>query len=115
MARKKRPEVLKGNTDKIKTGCGNLYLTLNQDDKGELYEVGARIGKSGSCARSLLEVISILSSIILQGEDRADIIKTFKKHLRDVNCGQEFREGDKRYGSCIDKIAQKVLVALKEE
>ena len=112
---KKRPDVLEGKTEKILTGCGNLYLTINKDNEGIPCEVRLQIGKSGSCARSLLEVIGIQQSIMLQYIEKDIIVKDFKKHLRGVNCGQEFRMGDKRYGSCIDKVAQRVLVELKEE
>lgn len=115
MAKQERPRTLKGNTEKIQTGCGSLYLTINEDNDGTPYEVRAQIGKSGSCARSLLEVIGILMSIIFQNVDTAIAVKSLKRHLRGVNCGSEFREGDKRYGSCIDKIAHKALIRLKEE
>ena len=112
---KERPKVLKGKTEKILTGCGNLYITINSDEKEEPCEVRLQIGKSGSCARSLLEVIGIQWSIMLQYIDKDVIIKNLKKNIRGVSCGQEFRLDDKRYSSCIDKIAQRMLVELKEE
>ena len=112
---KKRPKVLNGKTEKILTGCGNLYITINNDEGGEPCEVRLQIGKSGSCARSLLEVIGIQQSIMLQHIDKEVIVADLKKHLRGVSCGQEFRLEDKRYSSCIDKIAQRILVELKEE
>ena len=111
---KKRPTVLNGKTEKIKTGCGSLYLTINEDNNSPC-EVRLQMGKSGSCVRSMLEVIGILISIIFQNVDHKIAIKSIKRHLRGVSCGQEFREGDKRYSSCLDKIAQRILVELKEE
>lgn len=115
MAKRERPDVLKGKTEKIKTGCGNLYLTINEDEDGSPYEVRAQIGKSGSCARSMLEVIGILMSIIFQNVDKEIVTKSIKRHLRGVSCGSEFKEGDKRRMSCLDVIAQRALVSLKEE
>ena len=112
---KKRPDVLKGTTEKIITGCGSMYLTINKNEEEEPCEVRIQIGKSGSCARSLLEVIGVYQSILLQHVDNDIIVKKLKKHLRDVNCGAEFRIGDKRYGSCIDKFAHRLLQELKEE
>ncbi len=112
---KKRADVLKGETEKIKTGCGNLYLTINKDDDNVPCEIRLQIGKTGSCARSLLEVIGIQQSIMLQHIDKDIIVKDFKKHLRGVNCGAEFRICDKRYGSCIDKIAERILIEMGEE
>ena len=76
---KKRPDVLEGKTEKILTGCGNLYLTINQDN-GVPYEIRAQIGKSGSCARSMLEVIGILISIIFQNVDKEIAVKSLKRH-----------------------------------
>ena len=115
MLRNKRPVTPHGKTDKIKTGCGTLYLTLKRDEEGSPMELRIQMGKSGSCVRSMLEVIGILLSIIFQNVETEDAVNALKKHLRGVNCGTEYREGDKRYSSCLDKIAQKVLVELKEE
>lgn len=112
---KKRPSVLKGETEKVQTGCGSLYLTINEDEGGSPCEMRLQMGKSGSCVRSMLEVIGILMSIILQNVDKGPAINALKKHLRGVSCGQEFREGDARYASCLDKIAHRVLIKLKEE
>jgi len=112
MAKKKRPDVLRGSTEKIKTGCGNLFLTINEHEE-EPYEISARIGKSGSCVRSMLEVIGILLSIIFQNCEK-DVIKKTVNHLLSVSCGQEFREGDARRMSCLDVIAERVKKLEKE-
>ena len=115
MARKKRPDVLSGKTQKIKTQCGNLYLTLNSTPEDGLIETRIELGKSGNCVNTLLKVIAILTSIILQYLELDDIIKVFKRHLRGVSCGNPFMDKNKKYGSCIDKFAQVMLVDLKEE
>ena len=61
----KRPTILMGQTSKIKTPLGNLYLTLNEKD-GKAYEVFCQIGKAGSDITAFTEAISRLISIALQ-------------------------------------------------
>lgn len=59
---KDRPEVLQGVTQKIKTGYGNLYVTVNMlDDKP--FEVFAQIGKSGYSTMADTEAICRLISL----------------------------------------------------
>ena len=61
-----RPEgVLKGETWKIMTGDGNLYVTLNEKDY-DLFEVFCNIGNEGSIVSSFTEAIGKLISTSLQ-------------------------------------------------
>ncbi len=59
---KDRPEVLQGVTQKIKTGYGNLYVTVNTLD-GKPFEVFAQIGKSGYSTMADTEAICRLISL----------------------------------------------------
>ncbi len=60
-----RPEELRGITTKIKTGYGNLYVTINMlDDKP--FEVFAQIGKSGYSTLADTEAICRLISLGLR-------------------------------------------------
>ncbi len=61
----KRPEILTGITEKIKTGYGNLYVTINMLD-GRPFEVFASIGKSGYSTMADTEAICRLISLALR-------------------------------------------------
>jgi len=60
-----RPDVITGRTQKILTGYGALYVTVNEDEKG-LFEVFAQIGRGGGYTASFTEGIARLASLCLR-------------------------------------------------
>jgi ribonucleoside-diphosphate reductase alpha chain len=75
---KDRPQVLKGVTEKIKTGYGNLYVTINTMD-GKPFEVFAQIGKSGYSTMADTEAICRLVSLAFRsGVPVEKVIKQLK-------------------------------------
>jgi ribonucleoside-diphosphate reductase alpha chain len=75
---KDRPETLHGITDKIKTGFGNLYVTINAH-QGKPFEVFAQIGKSGYDTMADTEAICRLISLALRsGVDTEEIIEQLR-------------------------------------
>lgn len=73
-----RPDVVFGFTQKVKTGLGELYLTVNEID-GKPFEVFATIGKSGRSVTAKAEAIGRLVSLALRsGVDVADIVGQLK-------------------------------------
>lgn len=75
---RKRPAITHGVTERIRTGEGNLYVTMNEDNFG-LCEVFTTIGKAGGNAAAQSEAISRLISLALRsGIDPHEIIKHLK-------------------------------------
>jgi ribonucleoside-diphosphate reductase alpha chain len=46
-----RPKSVSGITERIETGCGHLYVTVNFIDN-KVVEVFAGLGKCGGCSKS---------------------------------------------------------------
>ncbi len=73
-----RPDIVFGFTQKVKTGLGELYLTVNEVD-GKPFEVFATIGKSGRSVTAKAEAIGRLVSLALRsGVSVADIVGQLK-------------------------------------
>ena len=68
-----RPETLEGFTSKIKTGLGQLYVTVTELD-GHPFEVFATIGKSGRSTTAKTEAIGRLVSLALRAGVKVDAI-----------------------------------------
>lgn len=70
---RQRPDVMHGFTQRVQTGLGTLYLTVNEMD-GRPFEVFATIGKSGHSVTAKAEAIGRLVSLALRsGVDVRDI------------------------------------------
>ena len=75
---RQRPDVLEGFTQKVNTGLGVLYLTVNEVD-GRPFEVFATIGKSGHSIMAKAEAIGRLVSLALRsGVDVRDVVAQLK-------------------------------------
>ena len=106
-----RPLVTSGSTVRMTTGCGYLYVTINEDERG-LFEIFARMGKTGGCAASQTEAIGRLISLALRsGIDPAAIIK----QLRGIRCPVPAPLSKERCLSCPDAIGQALEIYLKRK
>lgn len=73
-----RQEITYGVTRRVRTGEGNLYITINEDDEG-LCEVFTTIGKAGGMASTQAEAISRLISLALRsGVDAGEVVRQLK-------------------------------------
>ncbi len=98
---RKRAKRTTGITERVNTGCGSLYVTINSDDAG-LCEVFSTLGKAGGCASAQLEAVCRLITLALRsGVDASAVVK----QLRGIRCPSIAWEGGKSVLSCADAIA----------
>ena len=75
---RQRPPVTHGVTERVNTGEGNIFVTINEDEHG-ICEIFSTIGKAGGNAAAQSEAISRLISIALRsGIDPQEIIGQLK-------------------------------------
>jgi ribonucleoside-diphosphate reductase alpha chain len=75
---RKRPDVVVGFTQKVQTGLGAMYLTVNEVE-GKPFEVFATIGKSGRSITAKAEAIGRLVSLALRsGVHVRDVVAQIK-------------------------------------
>jgi len=77
-----RPEVMSGKTYRMKTGYGNLYVTVNNDEAGAPFEIFATIGKSGGFFQEQCEAICRMISLSLRSGIKAEEVISNLKGIR---------------------------------
>jgi ribonucleoside-diphosphate reductase alpha chain len=98
---RKRSKITTGITERVTTGCGYIYVTVNSDERG-ICEVFSTLGKSGGCASAQLEATSRLISLALRsGID----VTAAVRQLRGIRCPSIAWEEGKSVLSCADAIA----------
>jgi len=98
---RKRSKVTTGVTERVTTGCGYIYVTVNSDEQG-ICEVFSTLGKAGGCASAQLEATCRLISLALRsGIDVTSVVR----QLRGIRCPSIAWEEGKSILSCADAIA----------
>lgn len=76
---RERPDVIRGYTYRIKTAYGKLFVTINDDEEGQPFEVFSHLGKAGGFFAAKAEAICRLISLALRsGIDPEEIIDQIK-------------------------------------
>jgi ribonucleoside-diphosphate reductase alpha chain len=74
-----RPAALQGVSQRIDTGYGKLYVTINEDGDGRPFELFANIGHSGGFTNSFTEALAkVISTALRSGVDPYEIVDELK-------------------------------------
>ena len=85
-----RPQTIQGVTERVRTGHGNMYVTINFDENQRPFEVFGNLGKAGGCDSAQLEAISRLVSLALRsGIDPSAVLE----QLRGITCCPAWDDG----------------------
>ena len=105
-----RPKTTRGVTVKMETGCGQLYVTINEDQYG-VCEVFSQMGKAGGCAASQSEAIARLVSLALRsGVDTEAVLR----QMSGIRCPSPVLTKDGPVLSCPDAIARAIRNRLEQ-
>ena len=100
-----RPAVLTGCTYQMTSGCGPMYVTINEDEEHRFFELFNTVGKAGGCAASQCEAIGRLVSLAWRsGMSPEPIVK----QLIGISCHKPAGFGENKVTSCADAIAQAI-------
>ncbi len=106
-----RPKIVSGKTIKMVTGCGNMYVTINEDEFGPC-ELFTSLGKSGGCTSSQSEAIGRLISLALRSGVKPEKII---EQLRGIRCPSPVIYQGESIFSCADALAKALELYLQEK
>ncbi len=112
VARRRRPNVLRGHTRHIKSPLGTMYVTINEDSDGRPFEVFVALGKTGGAAMADAEAIGRLCSLALRS---GIALKDIYKQLRGISSDRPLGLGANSVLSGPDAVAHVIKKYLEEK
>lgn len=111
-APRQRPSLTRGITEKVRVGCGNLYITVNYDDDG-ICEVFTNVGKAGGCPSQSEATARLISIGLRSGMKASEIVE----QLKGIRCHSTLRQraynSDIKVLSCPDAIGRTIEKLMK--
>jgi len=101
IAPRPRPEIATGFTEKVKIGCGNLYITVNYDEHG-ICEVFTNTGRAGGCPSQSEATARLVSIALRSGIDAKSIVE----QLKGIRCPSTIKQSGIKVLSCPDAIGR---------
>lgn len=98
-----RPGMTWGATEKVKIGCGSLFITVNRDEKG-ICEVFTSTGKGGGCPSQSEATARLVSIALRSGISQQEILA----QLKGIRCPSTVRQPGMKCTSCPDAIARTI-------
>jgi ribonucleoside-diphosphate reductase alpha chain len=110
--KRQRPLALRGYTMKMNSPLGDLYVTINEDERGRPFEVFCTLGKAGGAAMADAEAMGRLMSLAL----RSGIsIQQVKEQVRGISCDRAVGLGPNKVLSVPDAVGQAIERYLEEK
>jgi ribonucleoside-diphosphate reductase alpha chain len=100
---RERQKVTSGTTEKVRIGCGNLYVTVNSDDEG-ICEVFTSLGRAGGCPSQSEATSRLISLGLRSGID----IDEITEQLKGIRCMSSIRSKQAEVLSCPDAIGRAI-------
>lgn len=98
-----RPGMTWGATEKMKIGCGSLFITVNRDENG-ICEVFTSTGKGGGCPSQSEATARLVSIALRSGISQKEILA----QLKGIRCPSTIRQQGMKCTSCPDAIARTI-------
>jgi ribonucleoside-diphosphate reductase alpha chain len=108
---KPRPDVLTGRTHKIKTPLGTAFISINEDNEGNIFEVFINVGRAGSDITADAEAMGRLISLafrIPSDYSPDQVAQKVISQLRGIGGSSSTGFGPNRVRSLADAVAKAI-------